>query len=126
MANATITFVKAPTTVTLPGPVPGSVIREIKHQASFILASGQRVVYDKGVDRYEIDLDFESLTQTELDSLQAFYHTTVDGVISTFTYTDTNGAAHTARFLEPVLEIPKVAYNVYDVHVKLELEDFPK
>lgn len=126
MANATVTFISGVTTVTLPGPIPGSVIREVKHQASFILASGQRVVYDKGVDRYEIDLDFESLTQTELDNLQAFYHTTVDGVVSTFAYTDTNGAAHTARFLEPVLEIPKVAYNVYDVHVKLELEDFPK
>ena len=122
----TITFVRAPVTVTLPGPVPGSVIREVKHQASFILASGERVVYDKGVDRYELDLDFESLSEAELDDLQAFYHATVDGVVETFTYTDTNGTAHTARFLEPVLEVPKPAYNVYDVHVKLELEDFPK
>lgn len=126
MATDTITFVRAPTTVTLPGPVPGSVIREVKHQASLLLASGERVVYDKGVDRYEIDLDFESLSEVELGNLQAFYHTTVDGVVNTFTYTDTNDVAHTVRFLEPVLEVPKPAYGVYNVHVKLELEDFPQ
>lgn len=126
MAETTVTFVKAPTTVTLPAPLPGSPIREIKHQASFLLASGDRVVYDKGVDRYEIDLEFESLTEAELDDLQAFFHTTTDGVVETWTYNDSNGAAHTARFLDPVLDFTKTAYNVYDVMVKLELADFPK
>ena len=126
MANATVTFVLGGTTVTLPAPVPGSTIREIKHQASFLFASGDRVAYDKGVDRYEIDLEFESLSVTELDNLQGFFHTTVDGVVTTFTYTDTNGTAHTARFLDPTLDVIKVAYNVYDVAVKLELGTFPK
>jgi len=125
MANATVTFVKDATSAKLMETV-GSAIREVKHQASLITASGQRIAYDKGVVRYEVDLDFESLTITELEELQAFYHTTTDGVVETWTYTDTNGVAHTARFLDPVQEVAKVAYNVYDVHVKLELDDYPK
>ena len=118
---ATVTFVKDATTVTLPAPSPGSTMREVKHQALGLTAGGVRYAYDKGVDRYETDLEFQGLDASEKAALQSFFHTTVDGVVNTFTYTDSNGTGRTARFLDPTLEFRKLAVNVWDVTVRLEV-----
>ena len=117
----TITFVKGGTTVTLPGPAPGGVTRQRKAQNVSRSAAGDVYVYDKGVDRYEADLSFESLSDSEKADLLSFFDTTVDGAVETFTYTDTNGAAYAARITEPDLEFRKVAGGVWDVTLRLEL-----
>ena len=118
----TVTFVSGATTVTLPGPQPGAGIEEHKHQALGLTAGGTRYAYDKGVDRYEVELDFHSLTTAQQTALQSFFHTTVDGVANTWTYTDTAANSYTARFLDPILSFRQVARGVWDVTIRLELD----
>ena len=84
-------------------------------------AGGTRYAYDIGIDRYEADLDFRSLTTSEKDDLQSFFHSTVDGSGTTFTYTDADGSTYTARFLNPTLEFTKTYGDVYDISLSLEL-----
>jgi len=120
-AQRTITFSKDATTVTLPAPRPGGQVREVKHQATGLTAGGTRYVYDKGVDRYEIDIVIESISASEKSDLDSFFHTTIDGVMNTFTYTDSAGNTFTARFLSPQLKYEKVARGIYDVSFTLEI-----
>ena len=117
----TVTLVRGATTVTLPGPVPGAPVRQRKSQNVSRSAAGDVYVYDKGVDWYEADLSFESLSDSEKAALLSFFDTTVDGAVETFTYRDTNGVTYTARITEPDLEFSKVAGGVWDVALKLEL-----
>jgi len=118
----TVTFVSGVTTVTLPAPVPGSQMREVKHQCTGVTAGGTRYAYDKGVDRYELDLEFRNLTATQKGDLQSFFHTTVDGVVNTFTYTDSNGTGRTARILDATFEVSKVAKGIWDLFLRLEVD----
>ena len=117
----TCTLVSGAVTVTLPGPQPGAAMREVKHQGIGLTAGGTRYAYDKGVDRYEVDLEFQSLTTAQKSALQSFFHTTVDGVANTWTYTDTAATSFTARFLDPELDFTQVARGVWDVSMRLEL-----
>lgn len=116
-----VTFVLGGTTVTLPDPAPGYPIRSIRRQSLGRTAGGQVYVYDKGIAATEAILPFESLTDTEKGDLVDFFEDTAEGGMNTFTYTDSNGDAHTARFLDPRLDLIKVAANVWDVQVRLEL-----
>ena len=120
-----VTFSKDSTTVTLPSPKPGSTAREVKTQVSALTAGGERYVYDKGIDSFFIDLTFESLNNTEKANLLSFFHTTVDAMAETFTYTDSNGSTYTARFVYPTLHFTKVAAGVWDVKFTLELNAMP-
>ena len=116
------TFIKGGTTVTLPSPVPGSRALERKHQAVGRTAGGTVYAYDKGVATYEVQLTFESLTDSEKSDLQSFFHTTVNGAVETFTYTDSSSNNFTARMIEGTLAFRKVAANVWDVSLTLEID----
>ena len=116
------TLSKDSTAVTLPSPNPGSSAREVKSQVTGLTAGGERYVYDKGIDSFLIDLTFESLSDAEKDDLQSFFHTTVDGMAETFTYTDSGGTDYTARFVYPTLNFVKIAQGVWDVTFTLELD----
>ena len=124
--STTVTFVSGATTVTLPAPSPGASMDAVKHQALGLTAGGTRYAYDKGVDRYEVELVFVSLTDSQKEDLQSFFHTTVDGVTNTWTYTDSAGNSFTARFLNPTLSFTQVARRVWDVTMKLELNAMGK
>jgi len=115
------TFQKGETTVTLCNPIPGYASREVKRQLLGRSAGGTVYTYDKGVDTYEVELVFESLTNQEKADLQSFFDVTVDGVCQTFTYTDSAGNDYTARFLSAHLDFVKVANDVWDVALRLEL-----
>ena len=56
-----VKFKKGTTEVELPDPSPGSKARLVKHQALGLTSSGKRLAYDKGVERYELAVQFESL-----------------------------------------------------------------
>ncbi len=118
---ATITFVSGNTTVTLPGPIPDYPVSHERRQNISRSASGTVYVYDKSVDIYEVELTFQSLSATQKASLDSFFGSTVQGGVTTFTYTDTNGTAYTARFLDGVLRYTKLASEVWDVSFKLDL-----
>ena len=116
-----ITLKSGETTVTLPDPLPGYPVRARQRQAVGRTAGGSVYVYDKGVDTFEVELPLESLTDAEKNALVSFFDTLAKGCLETFTYTDSNGTARTARFLEPELSFVKVTANVWDVRLGLEL-----
>lgn len=116
-----VTFEKGATSLTLPGPAPGSQPRQVKRQALGRAAGGQVYAYDKGVTTYQLTLRFESLTDQEVSDLVSFFGDTALGVMNTFTYTDSRGTSYTARFLQPEVSLTKVAQNVWDVELLLEL-----
>ena len=117
----TITFAKGATSITLPAPPGGYPVREVKHQATGLTLGGKRYVYDKGVDRYEAEINLESLDATQKSDLDSFFHTTARGGRETFTYTDSGGTEYAARFLDAVLEYSKAGKGIYDVTVRLDL-----
>ena len=121
-----IKFKKGATEVELPGPSPGSKARMVKHQALGRTSSGKRLAYDKGVDRYELEMTFESLDDDEKEALVSFFHETTDGVAEEFTYLDASANEYTARFLSPELALERAASGVWDVHVRLELSEMAK
>ena len=117
----TVTFEKGEASVTLPAPEPLSGMREVKHQGLGLTAGGTRYAYDKGVTRYEADLEFRSLTAAQKESLVDFFDTDCNGVCETFTYTDSGGQGYTARLLASSLEVVKAAPGVWDASLRLEL-----
>lgn len=118
----TVTLVKGETTVTLPGPIGGSAVNHVKHQGIGLTAGGTRYAYDKGVDRYEVELSWEMLSDTEKTAILDFFHDDVDGVAETWTYTDVDGNTYTARFLDPTMALTKTAGNVWNVTARIELD----
>ncbi|MFH1558016.1 MAG: hypothetical protein ABII76_24695, partial [Pseudomonadota bacterium] len=91
---------------------------EIKHQGIGLTAGGTRYAYDKGVSRYEAELDFRGLTTAQKAALQGFFNSTVAGVSETWTYTDTAGGTFTARFLDPELRFDQIARGIWDVRIR--------
>ena len=116
-----ITLASGEAAVTLPDPQPGYPARAVQRQAIGRTAGGSVYVYDKGVETFEVELPLESLTDEEKGALMNFFDTLAKGCLETFTYTDSNGSARTARFLEPGLSFVKVAANVWDVRLHMEL-----
>lgn len=115
------TFQKDATVVSLPDPAPGSPARAVRRQAVGRTAGGTLYAYEKGAPTSEVELRFESLTDAERSALAGFFNTAAQGCRQSFTYTDSGGVAHTARFLDPTLDFVKVCANVWDVRLRLEL-----
>jgi len=120
-----VTLTKDTTTVTLPNPSARCDLAERKRQTLRRTQGGSARVHDQGVTTWEAELLFESLTDSEKSDLRSFFHTAVNGMALTFTYTDEESNQYTARFLEPALEFTKVAYNLHDVTIKIELDSMP-
>jgi hypothetical protein len=118
----TVTFAKDTTSITLPAPEPGRRERAVRAQASGLTAAGTRVVADGGTERRLRTETFRNLTAAELADLFDFFHDTAAGMQETFTYTDSSGTAHTARFAAAELESEAVAAGVHDAVVPLEIE----
>lgn len=118
-----ITFQLEENSITLPGPVPGSGVRQVKRQVTGRTASGEVYAYDKGVRTFAVRLGFESLSDSEKDDLVSFFHGAANGVMNTFTYTDSAGNTFTARFAGPEIALRKVAQNVWDASFELELNE---
>lgn len=121
-----VKFKKGTTEVELPDPSPGSKARLVKHQALGLTSSGKRLAYDKGVERYELAVQFESLDDDEKEALVYFFGSTTDGVAEEFTYVDAAGNIYDARFISPGLEFSRAANGVWDVTVALELSEMAR
>ena len=72
-------------------------------------AAGGRYRYDRGVSIKTMRLSWNELRDAEKVALDGFFTTTVDGVMTQFTYTDHRGTAWDAYFADPVLEFTEVA-----------------
>jgi hypothetical protein len=106
--------------------VPGSDAAHRKRQVAGRAASGQLYTYDKGVQSYAVDLVFESLTDVEKSALMSFFQSAADGVMNSFTYTDSAGNTFAARFARPEIALRKVAQNVWDAAFTLELSEMAR
>jgi len=122
MASTTITLQKgAGTPVSLPGPSPDYAGRSDLHQALGRTMDGTVFVYDHGVTTYPVRPVLIGLSDAQKSSLETFFRTEVEGMLYTFTYTDTNGANFTARFIEDNLSFEKKSKNNWDVALPMEL-----
>ena len=122
MASTTITLQKgAGTPVSLPGPAPDYPGRAEMHQVLGRTMDGTVYVYDHGVSVFPVRVPLTGLSDSEKAALETFFRTEVEGMLYTFTYTDTNGTAFTARFVEDSLEFTKKSKNNWDVSLPLEL-----
>lgn len=85
---------------------------------------GVRYVYKmSSMNRWMWTLQFDAVTSPQKDKLiQFFYHPSVDGPTSTWSYTHTDGNVYTARFLQPSLPFGRVNSNLWTVQIELELE----
>jgi hypothetical protein len=101
------------TTVTLQNPDLGDKAQSLKHQALARRADGSyaRYAFASG-QALEREMGWSALRRSEWEALKSFFETTVDGVLTAFTFTDERGTAWTAHFLDPELEAETVADGV--------------
>ena len=103
-----VSFVSGATTVFVQNPRRGNVYkRELAH-ATGRTAAGTLYVYAKGTDIRSMTLEFTGLRDDEKSALESFFFSTVSGPSNTFTYTDHDGVAWTARFLDDTLNFEEV------------------
>lgn len=98
-----VSLVSGGTTVNLQNPVLQNVEAVAVAQARGLSADGTRRRYGKGGVARRMLLEFADLRESEKTELEDFFDSTVDGADSTFTYTDHDGNAWTARFLSTEL-----------------------
>lgn len=120
-----VTFTKGATAVTLPDPARTPAFTRLKRQHLSRTQGGSIRVHDQGVATCRAEIPFESLVDTEKAELHDFFHTTLNGMMEEFTYTDEGNSEYTARFLEPELEFRKIAHNVHDITLLVELSAMP-
>ncbi len=104
-----VTFASNGTTVEVRNPNVGNQDGAIRHQAMGLSAGGSRRVYDKGVSKRRVNLVFEELHESEKTELEAFLDDVANGTDETFTYTDHEGTAWTARLLSPDFQFVELA-----------------
>ena len=102
-------FTKGANTVTLPPPDDFETWEE-KAQALGWTAAGEPRAYDKDVARRLARLTWRDLSSDDKEDLTEFFHNEsadsppgVNGVMETFTLTDHEDNAYTARFARPEL-----------------------
>lgn len=121
--NTTISFTCGETSLTLPLPSEKPVEEYIHSQAVNTTASGNTVVAGGGYIKKLISLVFTNITLAQKTGLVSFFENTSEGMLNTFTYTDTDSTAYTVRFADRLLKFTKIANNIFDTGIKLELAD---
>lgn len=112
-------FVKGATTITFTRAPQRPQQSVALLQPSIESTGGDRVggtIYDTDTT---IPLSWSGMSAADLASLESFFLTTVGGMAETFTYTDTNGTAHTVRFATPQIQTREKAYDRFDVSLVL-------
>lgn len=117
----TVTLTRDSTSVTLPAPARFARASLRCGQAAARTAGGEIFAYELGPESYAAELEFQSLTNAEKDSLASFFKDTARGMLETWTYTDPAGGEITARFADPALVFVQFARNVWDVSLRLEI-----
>ena len=103
-----VKFTKNLTEIEIQNPVQSNMYQLKKYQVLGRVASGGVYTYDKGVSTKKLSLTFENLRESEKTVLESFYHTTVNGMMETFSYTDHLETVWTARFLTTELDFEEV------------------
>jgi len=124
-----VTFTKGGTSVTLPNPERSNVYTVERAQVQERSAAGTLFVYDKGLEILRMELEFRELDDAQKSDIESFFRTTVTFGLSTFTYTDHEGASWTARLVQTSLSFTEYDddrsdtgnYGVWEVKMVLEV-----
>lgn len=117
--SGTIRFLHNETDISLPRPAETS-IETTRLQAPGESTSGTFYLYDSGQTRALHIITLRTLTQTDADALHDFF-TDVEGMRHPFTYTDSDGTDHTARFAERTLALLKREDGSWNTTLRLRL-----
>ena len=79
----------------------------IKHNSSVQMEDGSFFVYSRSVTNYRYTISVVLTSESERDSLESFYDSTVNGMEKTFSYTDPYSDSYTVRF-EDELHISEI------------------
>lgn len=69
-----------------------------------------------------LNLKFAGMSKVDMTALDVFFTAAAKGMARTFTYTDVEAVAVTARFAVTALEISETSYERYSVTVPLFIE----
>ena len=117
-----VSFVKSTTTVSIESEGERGYTRRLEKSQAFGRTSANTLyVYDKGTGIERASIVLVGLSLVEKVALQAFFHTTVNGMELDFTYTDESGDALNARFLSPELIWEKRGRDLWNVSFDLEV-----
>lgn len=101
-----VILTKGATAVTLPDPLaPYTNKTTQKFNVAQMTDGGTDYVYDKGITKYIYPMNFVVTSSSTITALRAFFDTTVNGMVETFTLTDPFGATPTVRFNQSALTI---------------------
>lgn len=118
--TTTVTFSGAgsPSPITLRATTPDTsaptTIPGVVHRTQ----GGSLVSYQVGPQYWEVTLQIKSLTGAQKDNLNSFF---ANNFTLSFTYTDENGNAFTARFLDTSLQFVKAYRESWEVAIHLNL-----
>ena len=115
-----ITFTRGSVTVLLPAP-SAPLNCDSKLQVLGRTAGGITYYYDKGAEIQATEMSLNGLTSADKDALTTFFRTTANGIMNTFTFTDSAGTARTVKFLAPELNFEKSPANAWRVKFNLAL-----
>ena len=119
----TMTFVSGVTTCTVPAPSPGYRHRTEPHQSIVKTWGGETRVTDRDVFTRVAVLTLVC-TKAQRDALDDFFDNTVNGALTTFTWTDHKAQAHAgARFLNKVLDWEKTPDERFSVTLEIEVAE---
>jgi len=121
--SITVTLTLGESSLTLPAPLPGARAETSRPQAAGLSASGQRYVYDAGLESFTRVENFTGLTSAQKEGLATFFHETAVGMQNSFTYTDAAANEYAASFAEPQLSFVRRAAEIWDVGVPLRLAE---
>lgn len=126
MAHATtIKLESGANSVTLNGPPGPTDVDLMPNFVSDLSAGHLRWSYQttaRRLEQWSIRLD--TLTADMRLALEAFFHNVAKGPANTFTYTHTDQAAYTARFVDDALRWQR-KQNEYSVQFTLEITNHP-
>ena len=120
MPNPTFSKSGVTTLTFSQGNLAPSVIDEAPRQIINEAENGSQSVYTLSGTILTHTLQFQDLPSTDHDNLRTFLrNSAINYSSSTFTYTDSDGATHTVRYVDSTLRRTRNATGTYDLSITL-------
>lgn len=118
---STVLFETDDASVEVHGPASDQPYAPMARHVTGVAQSGERYVYQTNVNQKRgWTLTFDFVTNAQKQGLDWFYQDVVSGPAGTFTYTDTDDAERTVRFVNTNLPWQRQGPNQWSVVVTLE------
>ena len=117
-----VTFTLGGTTYTVKSPYFPYMPVHDRMQVKGKTAGGTQIVQELAAAQDSYTFQFKNMTTAERDNLESFYKNTVDGAMTTFTFTDVAAAAHTARWMDDTFNFQMDSQGRWSGTVTLQYE----